>query len=163
MAGTFGFFPFFFDLRQRRILFVGGGRISEGRVEKLLAAGADLHVIAPSVTPKIQELHRSGALQWTNRRIELSDLTQEAPFLVHIATGDPAVDEAVAQSAKAAGILVLAAGDRTLCDVWFPAIAKGKDFTGAVVSQSGNHRALKALMHKFRRWLNEEEASGGNP
>ena len=43
-------FPLFFDLRGKRIVFVGGGQIAERRVRVLAGFAGEKTVIAPALT-----------------------------------------------------------------------------------------------------------------
>ena len=46
-------FPAFLHLRSRRVVVVGGGPVAASKLEALLAAGADVTVVAPEVRPEI--------------------------------------------------------------------------------------------------------------
>ena len=50
--------PYLLGLRLngRRVLVVGGGRVAQRRVPALLAAGADVVMVAPEVTPSLEDL-----------------------------------------------------------------------------------------------------------
>ena len=41
-------------LSGRRVIVVGGGHVAQRRVPALLAAGADVTVVSPTVTPAIE-------------------------------------------------------------------------------------------------------------
>jgi len=47
------YYPVFLDLTDRPVLVVGGGPVAEGKVEGLLAAGANVTVVSPTVTPRL--------------------------------------------------------------------------------------------------------------
>ena len=49
-------YPLDLDLEGRRVVVVGGGRVALRRVRGLLAAGADVTVIAPRVDPGLAGL-----------------------------------------------------------------------------------------------------------
>lgn len=44
-----GYFPFFVELEGKKGVIVGGGTVAARKVEKLLAFGPDLTVIAPDI------------------------------------------------------------------------------------------------------------------
>src|SRR5688500_19784409 len=48
-------FPAFLHLRSRRVVVVGGGPVAASKLEALLAAGADVTVVAPEVRPEIEQ------------------------------------------------------------------------------------------------------------
>ena len=47
------YYPVFLDLTDGSVLVVGGGPVAEGKVEGLLAAGANVTVVSPTVTPRL--------------------------------------------------------------------------------------------------------------
>ncbi|MGP1615531.1 MAG: precorrin-2 dehydrogenase/sirohydrochlorin ferrochelatase family protein, partial [Pollutimonas bauzanensis] len=58
-------FPLFADLKDRRVLVVGGGSVAERKVKSLLASGALVTVCAPEATPGLRELQGQGAIEFT--------------------------------------------------------------------------------------------------
>ena len=48
------YYPVFLDLADGPVLVVGGGPVAEGKVEGLLAAGANVTVVSPTVTPRLE-------------------------------------------------------------------------------------------------------------
>jgi len=47
-------YPSGLRLTGRRVVVVGGGQVAQRRVPALIGAGADVHVVAPDVTPAIE-------------------------------------------------------------------------------------------------------------
>ena len=94
-------YPVHLDVRGRRVLVVGAGTIATRRVESLLAAGADIVVVAPSATDRIASLAGQGALEWRRRDFDYSDVI--GAWLVHTAVRDGAVNEKVAAEAQRRG------------------------------------------------------------
>ena len=94
-------YPVHLDIRGRRVLVVGAGTIATRRVESLLAAGADIVVVAPSATDRIASLAGQGALEWRRRDFDYSDVI--GAWLVHTAVRDGAVNEKVAAEAQRRG------------------------------------------------------------
>src|SRR3989304_6232191 len=48
-------FPAFLSLASRRVVVVGGGPVAAAKLDALIAAGADVTVVAPDVVPAIEE------------------------------------------------------------------------------------------------------------
>ena len=98
------YFPAFHDLSTRPSLLVGGGEMAARKLRLLLKAGAQVTVVAPAAGPEIAGLAERGEVSWQARPFQANDVT--GCGLVISATGQPAVDEAVAAAAQAAGLPV---------------------------------------------------------
>ena len=57
------YYPVFLDLADRPALVVGGGPVAEGKVEGLLAAGAHVTVVSPTVTPRLAGWVAAGRIE----------------------------------------------------------------------------------------------------
>ena len=60
-------FPLFLSLHGRRALVVGGGEAAARKVEPLLSAGAQVSLIAETVTGEIAQLIAEGRISWAGR------------------------------------------------------------------------------------------------
>jgi len=132
-------FPIFVKLEGRLIVVVGGGNIAEGKIPGVLAAGARIRLIAPSVTPQIAEWVRFGKIDWLPKEFDPQDL--HGAFLVIAATSAPGVNEAVFREAEARGILCNAVDDIDHCHFYYGAVVQRGDLQIAV-STNGKSPAL---------------------
>src|SRR3712207_9466942 len=82
-------YPGALRLAGRRVVVVGGGHVAQRRVPGLLAAGADVLVVSPRVTPAIEGLVTAGEVRWEARGFQPADL--EGAWYVIAATDDPGV------------------------------------------------------------------------
>src|SRR5215468_11206778 len=96
--------PIFVTLAGRRVLLVGGGTVAAAKLRQLLAVGADVIVVAPSVH---DEIVQSG-VPVARRPFEIADL-DGAWFVVAAAT--PEVNRAVATAAEEKRLFVNAVDD----------------------------------------------------
>lgn len=154
-------FPMFVKLAGRRCLVVGGGPVAEGKVEGLLASGANLVVVAPEVTEKIATWNRQHRLTWHARRFQPSDL--DGSFLVIAATGVDAVNESVFREAEARGILCNAVDEPERCHFYYPAVVC-RGALQIAISTGGLSPALASRLRQeleeqfgpeYERWLEE--------
>ncbi|MBE9608602.1 siroheme synthase CysG [Chitinilyticum piscinae] len=104
------YFPLFLDLQQQPCLIVGGGDIALRKARLLLAAGAALELVAPTLNAELQALHESGKLVW-HAGVYTPDQLARNWRLIISATDDAAVNAAVFRDAEAAGILVNSVDD----------------------------------------------------
>ena len=131
-------YPLMLDLTGRPVVVVGGGRVALRRVQALLAAGAQVHVIAPRVDPALAGL----PVTVSGRRYRDGDLA--GAWLVHAATDDPAVNASVADEAERLHIWCVRADDAARSRAWTPAVTRHGGVTVAV-SAGGDPRRAQRL------------------
>ena len=145
------YYPIFLDLCGRRCVVVGGGKVAERKVRKLLRAGAKVRVISPDFTPGLESLRKAGKIRVARRKFRRGDLRARAhghaPLLVFAATDDPAAQQAIRQRAKAAGALVNRADGAANSDFLVPASVTRGNFNVAI-STSGTSPALARLLRQ---------------
>lgn len=115
-------YPLGLRVSGRLVIVVGGGRVALRRIGGLLAAGARVRVIAPDVVGEIATLVARGVVEHLTRGYCEGDL--DGAWLVHTATGDPAVDARVAEDAELLRTFCITAGDAGLGSAWVPAVAR---------------------------------------
>ena len=98
------YYPVYLDLRDRPCLVIGGGTVAERKARALLEAGADVTIISPTLTPKLQELSESGKITHQQKKFSEKDLSGE--FLVIAATDSAEVNTVAAQACKRKHTLV---------------------------------------------------------
>jgi uroporphyrin-III C-methyltransferase/precorrin-2 dehydrogenase/sirohydrochlorin ferrochelatase len=134
-------YPLSLDLRDRRVLVVGGGTVAARRVAGLLAAGALVEVVAPYACEDIRELADAGRLQWVPRDYVADDV--RPAWLVHACADAATVNAAVAADAEAAGLWCVRADDASSSAAHTPAVAHLADVTVAITSR--DPRTSKAI------------------
>jgi uroporphyrin-III C-methyltransferase/precorrin-2 dehydrogenase/sirohydrochlorin ferrochelatase len=135
-------YPISLDLRDRRVLVVGGGPVAARRVGGLLAAGALIDVVAPYACEDIRELAAAGRIQWFAREYAGSDV--RGAWLVHACADGHDSNAAVAADADAAGVWCVRADDAAGSAAHTPAVARVGTVTVAV-NASGDPRTAKAV------------------
>lgn len=138
-----GFYPIVLELSGRPVLVVGGGAVAERKVEGLLDADAQVTVVSPTVTPRLESWWRRGAIRYIPRYSRPSDLTGHA--LAFVATDDGTVNAALAAVARARGVWVNAADDPDHCDFVLPAVVRRGRLLVAVAT-GGTSPALARLV-----------------
>jgi len=132
-------YPAFLCLRDRLCVVVGGGRVAERKALTLFDAGADLTVISPTLTPALHELAAKGKISHHQRTFDESGL--HGAFLAVAATGDAAVNTAVARFCKAHNILVNVVSPPEESTFIVPSVVEQGDLLVAV-STGGSSPAL---------------------
>ena len=150
-------FPVFLKLAKRRCLAVGGGKVSEPRIEALLAAKASVVVVAPKVTSNVHHWAKEEKLVWEERPFELHDL--DGVGLVICATSSAATNRAVYEESQNRGVLCNVADEPDLSDFYFPTVMR-RGALQIAVSTSGNSPALEErLCEELRRLYGPEYES----
>ena len=134
----------------RPCLVVGGGAVAARKVAGLLACGAHVTVVAPSVG---EEIRSQPGVAWEERPYQRADL--DGQRLVIAATDDASVNAAVYRDAEAAGVWVNGADDPAHCSFTLPSVVR-RGALQVTVSTGGRSPALA-------RWLRERLESEIGP
>ena len=112
-------FPIFIDLKGRRALIVGGGRVALRKAERLMPYGADICAVAPEFEDAFRSLSGVTLLE---RRFEPGDI--EGAALVIAATDDGELNAAVSELCRWENIPVNVVDDLEKCSFVFPALVQ---------------------------------------
>ncbi len=132
-------FSMFLRLEGRRCVVIGAGEIAAQKLDSLLAAGAQIHIVAPRASERIQQLVRQGTICWSRRTFESGDLS--GVTLVIAATGNPEVNALVFREARRQGVLCNSVDEPEHCDFYYPAVVRRGDLQIAI-STAGHSPAL---------------------
>jgi siroheme synthase-like protein len=138
----------------RRCVVVGAGRIASRKIEALLAAGADVRVIAPEIGSEVRAWADKGDLEVVERAFAPADV--DGAWLVTAATGDPDVDHAVFLAGEERRVWVNAADDPANCSFTLMSVVRRGDIV-VTVGTGGRSPALAAwLKTRFEDELGPE-------
>jgi uroporphyrin-III C-methyltransferase/precorrin-2 dehydrogenase/sirohydrochlorin ferrochelatase len=124
-------------LAGRKVVVVGGGHVAQSRVPTFLAAGAEVTLVSPEVTPALEGL--AGELTLLLRDFDESDL--DGAWYVVAATDDPAVNARVAAAAESRHTFCVRADDARGGTAWTPAVGHHGSVTVGVL---GNREPRKS-------------------
>jgi uroporphyrin-III C-methyltransferase / precorrin-2 dehydrogenase / sirohydrochlorin ferrochelatase len=130
----------FLKLTGRRVVLVGGGPVAAEKCGHLLDAGADVLVVAPSISPSIE----SAPVTIVRRAFRPSDL-DDAWFVVAAAPAD--VNREVGAAAAARHIFVNAVDDPASASAYAAAVLRRDELTLAI-STGGQAPALAGLFRE---------------
>jgi len=141
------YFPINLDVRGRKAVVVGGGRVALRKVTSLLKCGARVTVVSPAVCGELADLDAVARIE---RGYRTGDA--EGACLVISATDDDAVNRQVWEDATAAAIPCNVVDQPELCSFTLPAVLTRGDLTIAV-STGG---LSPALAGRVRRQLEHD-------
>jgi siroheme synthase-like protein len=151
---AFGY-PVLLELAGRRAVVVGELAVEAGKVEGLLAAGAEVTVIAKGPEAALARLEADPRVAVHRRGYRgPADLSGAVLCVAHAA--EPGVRNAIAADARAAGVLVNVMDDVPNCDFAAPAIVRRGDLVVAI----GTGGRAPALASRLRAELSERFGPG---
>lgn len=134
-------FPLTLRVAGRRVVVVGGGQVAGRRARSLVAAGADVVVVAPWAGPDVREVADAGHVTWERRPYAPADL--DGAWLVVTATGHRDVDDAVLADAESRRLWCVKGGDPERATAWVPSVARADDVLVAVTTDGDPRRAAR--------------------
>jgi siroheme synthase-like protein len=138
-----GGYPVNLLIAGRRCVVVGGGRIAARKIEALLDAGADVHVVAPVLDESVRAWAGSGHVTVDERVFEPADL--DGAWLATAATSDPAVNRAVFDAGEARRVWVNAADDPDHCSFTLVSVVRQGDLV-VTIGTGGRSPALATYL-----------------
>ena len=139
-------FPAFLKLEGRRVVVVGGGPVAVSKIDGLLAAGAAVTVVAPSIRP---EIPRPGVTVIT-RPFDSADL--DGAWWV-VAAAPPEINRQVLAAAESRRIFVNAVDDPPNATAYLGGVVRRSSVTIAI-STDGRAPALSGLLREaLDAWL----------
>ena len=129
----------------RRCVVVGAGRIAARKIEALLDAGADVHVVAPEVGDDVRAWAADGRVHLDPRPFEPSDL--DGAWLATTATGVADVDRAVFEAGEARRVWVNSADDPANCSFTLMSVIRRGDLV-VTIGTGGRSPALAAWLRR---------------
>ena len=91
-------YPLNLDIKNKNCVVVGGGEVALRKIRGLLAAGANVKVIAPEVCAGVEELFQRGEISLIREKFSEELLGDE--IILIAATDNPEVNERAARAGK---------------------------------------------------------------
>ncbi len=126
------YYPVFLNLRGKRCVVIGGGRVAERKVKGLLEANASVTVISPELTEELQRLKNLNLFTHIDRPYQSGDLGDA--FLVIAATSDMDVNRQIFREASEKPLNVVDIPE--LCTFIVPSVVR-KGPLAVAISTSG--------------------------
>ena len=141
------YYPVYLNIEGKLCVIIGGGDVAEGKIAKLLEAGARITLISPDVTPGIRAAAQRGELEWRPRKYQPGDLS--GAFMGVAATNVHSVSTRIFEEAEERGVLLNVVDDTPRCTFITPSIVK----RGAVTLAISTGGTSPALARKMRESL----------
>lgn len=145
------YLPVFASLTGQPCLVVGGGAVAERKALQLLAAGARVTVNAPELSPALEAARADGRIEVARRPFDPALVPLQ--LLVIAATGDRAVNRAVAATARAALRLCNVVDDPAISTYISPSVVDRSPLLIAVSSGGQAPVLARLVRQRLERWL----------
>lgn len=150
------YLPIFLDVAGRECVVVGGGEVATRKVESLLEAGANVTVVSPRLSSKLEALAAHGRVQHVARAYQRGDL--HGCSLVYAATDDPKLHRELAAEAHPLGIPINVADVPELCTFIAPAVVKRGALQLAISTSGASPAFASRIRRKLERQFGTEYA-----
>lgn len=144
-------YPVMLNLKEKKVLIVGGGKVACRKIKGLLETGAYLFVVGKSIAPEIKELTNE-YLNIDEKYFEESDLDDKD--LVFTCTDDSEVNREVVRLSKLKGIMVSSAEQSVESDFILPAIYRNGDLVISVSTSGANPTLAKQIRDEIKEQYN---------
>jgi precorrin-2 dehydrogenase len=148
------YYPINLDIRGRRCLVVGGGRVGVRKVATLLACGGAVTLVSPQAAPRLVQLATDKAICWQQRPYQSSDV--EGMFLVIGATDDEALNRRIHADAERLNLLCNIADRPEICNFVLPAIFRRGDFMMAISTAGKSPAFAKHIRQRLETQFGPE-------
>jgi precorrin-2 dehydrogenase/sirohydrochlorin ferrochelatase len=138
------YYPVFLDLRGKDCLVVGGGKVAERKVLSLLRAGADVRVVSPKLTARLEKEKSSGRVRHSSRGFRKSDL--KGAFLVIAATDS---EEENRKVSEAKDMLVNVVDRPELCSFIVPSTVRRGPLQLAISTSGASPAMARAIREEL--------------
>ena len=137
----------------RPFVVIGGGAVAARKIRTLVQAGASVRVIAPQVHADIQALAAQIALE--QRPATAAEVFAAGSLLV-LATDDPGLNAALAESGRSQGCLVCRVDDTRDNDFIFPAVIDRSPLLVSVSTQGASPALTRHVKQRLEAFLPQD-------
>ena len=153
-------FPLFVNLKNKKVLVIGGGKVAFKKISKIMEYEADITVIAENIAEEklmeLENLRIENNRKIENNKDEIEKLVEEY-FLVIAATDNEELNENVAEICDSKGILINNVSSKTKMNSMFGGIVKNDEFQIAISTSGKNCKRSRAMKSEIQKILDRIE------
>lgn len=144
--------PIAIDVKGKKILLIGGGRIAWHKIESLQQYADNIQVVALEVSEKI----KASGIPYQEKPYDPSDL--EGATLVYACTNIPQLNQQVLDDGHRLNLLVNVVDSPAHCDFVSPAIYRRNYISVAVTSNAQDVYEAIAIRNRIKEMLNHDHS-----
>ena len=141
------YFPLFIDLKNKKVLIIGAGKIARHKIDLLKEFEADITCISKDK----EEIENVRLIQKNVEKEDIKDF-----FLVIAATSDKRLNHEIASWCKEKNIFVNVVDQKEDCTFIFPSLIKKDEIVAAFSSSSTNPIICSYLKKKNQEIINDK-------
>ena len=145
------YFPAFIKLENQKVLIVGGGKVAQEKLEKLLDFTDDIVLIASEFSSSLLSLIQKHSLKYSCREYRAGDI--ESFSIVIIAVDSLELQKEIFEESHSLRCLCNAVDSVEYCDFIFPSYIKEDDLTIAISTSGASPAFAKHFKHYLKKLL----------
>ncbi len=147
------YYPLFLNLKDKKAVVVGGGRVADRKTRTLLKTGARVTIISPTLTVSLQELEDKKKIVHIKRSYKKGDIKDA--FLVVAATSSVRTNSQVARDARSLiNVIDTPSGGNFIA----PSIVRRGPLTIAISTEGASPALSKAVRKELEKLYGREFA-----
>ncbi|GAQ95103.1 precorrin-2 dehydrogenase [Thermodesulfovibrio aggregans] len=91
-------FPIFVDIKDKKCVVVGGGKVAERKIKTLLRYGAKVTLVSPEINENIRRIVEKGQIEYIKKEYDKEDIKDA--YLVVASTSDEKLNSQIAKDAR---------------------------------------------------------------
>ena len=149
------FYPVFLDMKYKKCLVVGGGRVAARKVKSLLDCGADVTVVSPVLTAELKEMAAAETIEYLQEPYNRKQL--EGKFLVIVATDEQEINRMIAADCFACNVLVNVVDIPHLCNFYVPSLVSRGPLSIAISTEGKSPAYARLLREELEQSIGETD------
>ena len=141
------YYPVGLDVNGKECLAVGGGRVAERKVKRLLEYGARITVVSPTLTPLLERWFGQGLFLFRQKKFSKNMIRKQC--LVFALTDDLPLNRRIAREAQKKKILVNVAKPGKASSFILPSVLRRPSYSVAVSTEGRSPARAKKIRKKI--------------
>ena len=143
------FFPMYMDMKNLKVLVVGGGYIATEKLEKLVDFTKEITVISITVEDEAKKLIELHGLTLNQRAYSSGDI--DGFDIIIVATDTVELHREIYEESRGSRVLVNSVDNTDYCDFIFPSYVKKDDLTIAFSTGGASPAFAKHIRRHFEK------------
>ena len=141
-------YPVMMNIRGKRVVIIGGGKVAARKIKSLLMEEADILLISPNIHSSIPQ----SEITWIKRCYKSGDL--EGAKLIFACTDDPIINQRIMDDAQPTQF-VNNTGDKNNSDFYNVAVASNNELSVMISTYGLSPSRSKQVREKVERLLDQ--------